>query len=181
MIGSSSVLDLAKRLNCQIWSVNKTLQWLEKFRAKYGSSKSSSRKPEAKVEKKYLISPVIKIENEAGNTRPVYLELRSWPELRFDGRPGSSPFSVPSSSKHKNKKLSKRLDVDREEPVTKVPKKEEKQVCSSAKKKTSGFCEICNVNYSELEKHLVTNQHQQFVVDLQNWTEVDDFCSTVQL
>ena len=178
---TGSVLEAAKKFNCQLWTLSKTLQWLTKFKVKYGSSKanSSSRSgSEIKVEKKHLIAPAIKLENEANNTRPVYLELKSWPVLRFDGRPGSSPFSIPSSSKQKVKKLAKRLDVDRDEPLVKTAKKEEKQSCAQ-KKKTSGFCEICNTNFSELEKHLSTNQHQQFVVDQTNWTEVDQFCANI--
>jgi len=177
LINSGAVLETAKRLNCQIWSLSKTLQWLEKFRAKYGSSRSSRKPVEARVERKALISPSIKLENEANNTRPVHQELRAWPELRFDGRPGSSPYSTPSNSRHKNKKLSKRLDKDKEETPKKVTKNEEKQSTSTQKKKASGFCEICNLNFSDLEKHLVTSQHQQFIADQLNWTEVDELVS----
>ncbi len=178
LTNSNSVLETAKKLNCQIWSLAKTLQWLTKFKAKYGSVKVSSRKTETRVEKKTLLPPALKLENEAQLTRPNYLELKAWPVLRFDGRPGSSPYSIPSSSKQKVKKLAKRLDVDREEnqATAKVPRKEEKQSCSAQKKKTSGFCEICNINFSELEKHLVTTQHQEFVFEQANWTEVDQFC-----
>lgn len=178
---SASVLETAKRLNCQIWSLAKTLQWLTKFKVKFGSVKVSSRAPENKLEKKRLVPPSIKLENETPNwTRPVYLELKSWPELRFDGRPGSSPFSVPSHSKQKTKqKISKRLVVDREETTdtaSKAIKKEEKAACAAQKKKAAGFCEICNINYSELEKHLGTSQHQQFVSEHSNWIEVDQLC-----
>jgi len=169
---SSSVLDTARRLNCQIWSQAKTLAWLAKFKSKYGNIKSSSKDREGRSDtKKVLTSPCIKLENEVKNTRPVYQELKQWPVLYFDGRPGSSPFSVPSC-KQKTKKLAKRLDVQREQPVKKVVKKEEKPACP-VKKRSGGFCEICNKNFSELERHLTTEQHIQFVTDQENWAEVD--------
>jgi len=174
---SSSVLDTARRLNCQIWSQAKTLAWLAKFKSKYGSIKPSSltKDKEGKSDSKaqrVLASPCIKLENEVKNTRPVYQELKQWPVLYFDGRPGSSPFSVPSC-KQKTKKLAKRLDVQREQPVKKVVKKEDKPVCPVKKRTTGGFCEICNKNFSELERHLATEQHTQFVTEQENWAEVD--------
>jgi len=169
---TSSVLDTARRLNCQIWSQAKTLAWLAKFKSKYGNIKSSTKDREGRSDtKKVLTSPCIKLENEVKNTRPVYQELKQWPVLYFDGRPGSSPFSVPSC-KQKTKKLAKRLDVQREQPVKKVVKKEDKTVCP-VKKRSGGFCEICNKNFSELERHLATEQHIQFVTDQENWAEVD--------
>ena len=171
---TSSVLDTAKRLNCQIWSQTKTLAWLAKFKAKYGSIKAGGKVEDSKSEskiKRVLSSPCIKLENEVKNTRPVYSELKQWPALYFDGRPGSSPFSVPSC-KQKTKKLAKRLDVQREQPAKKTVKKEDKPVCP-VKRKTGGFCEICNKNFSELERHLATEQHLQFVTDQENWAEVD--------
>jgi len=177
---SSSVLDTARRLQCEIWSQNKTLAWLAKFKSKYGSTKpsttlGSSRDREGRGDGKaqrLLASPSIKLENEVKNTRPVYQELKQWPALYFDGRPGSSPFSVPSC-KQKTKKLAKRLDVQREQPVKKVVKKEDKQACHVKKRNSGGFCEICNKNFSELERHLATEQHSQFVSEQGNWAEVD--------
>lgn len=178
---TSSVLDTARRLKCQIWSQAKTIAWLIKFKTKYGAIKPSGKLEDAKSDSKaqrVLASPCIKLENEKKSTRPVYSELKQWPVLYFDGRPGSSPFSVPSC-KQKTKKLAKRLDVQREQPAKKTVKKEEKPACP-VKRKTGGFCEICNKNFSELERHLVTEQHTQFVTDQENWAEVDQ-CALASL
>jgi len=179
---SSSVLDTARRLNIEIWSQNKTLVWLAKFKSKYGSTKptTSNCNKDGRGDSKsqrVLTSPSIKLENEVKNTRPVYQELKQWPVLYFDGRPGSSPFSVPSC-KQKTKKLAKRLDVQREPPVKKVVKKEDKQLCQVKKRNTGGFCEICNKNFSELERHLSTEQHLQFISDQENWAELDQCMRT---
>ena len=180
---SNSVLAKARRLGIKnLWSLEKTLVWLTKFKAKAQAQARElslrGSRTEPRVEKNVLQHPAIKLESEANLTRPYTLELKTWPLLRVDGRPGSSPYSIPSSSKHKQK-LAKRLDVDRDEnraTVKVIPRKEEKQSPPAQKKKTNGFCEICNSNYSDLEKHLATAEHQLFVSDTSNWAEVDQLC-----
>lgn len=113
-----------------------------------------------------LVGPCIKLESSANTGKPLFAELKSWPSLHFDGRPGSSPFSVPST-RQKNKKLAKRLDVQLEPSV--VRKKED---VKEKAKKTGGFCEICNASFSSLEAHLVTDLHASFVSCSSNWAEV---------
>jgi len=169
---SRQVLETALRLKIQVWSYQKTLTWLQKFKDKYGSlSKSVGkvRQPSESRNKRLLTNPCIKLESSARNLRPVFAELKSWPNLHFDGRSGSCPFTVPSS-RSKSRKLSKRLDLERD--ANKSVKKDSK-ASASVKKKSSGFCEICNVNYPELEQHLLTEQHIKFVTDSNNWKELD--------
>ena len=174
---SASVLDKARRLgisDSNIWSLNKTLQWLLRYKAKYGSSKGSGSKENSRSEKKQLISPAIKLEDEDALNRPVYSELKSWPVLRFDGKPGSSPFSLPTNSKQRVRKFARRVGIDQAEsnPKKKVEKKEVKKV---RKSKSSGFCEICNTNFSQFEKHLESQQHKDFVDNSNNWSTIDHF------
>ena len=168
---STSLLEKAVQLGIQIWSLAKTLAWLAKFRAKYGPHghlrSSDSRAKSSQRTTRPLTAPCIKLESAAATTRPIFAELKSWPSLHFDGRPGSSPFSVPSS-RQRNKKLAKRLDLQLEPSA--VRRKEE----TVAKvKKTGGFCEICNTSFSSLEAHLVTELHAGFVTCKDNWEEVE--------
>ena len=177
---STSVLEKARRLgisDSNIWSLSKTLQWLLKYKAKYGFSKGSGSKEKSKSEKKQLVAPAIKLEEEASLNRPVYAELKSWPVLRFDGKPGSSPFSVPSSnSKQKVRKFARRVGISQAENNLKK-KVEKKEVKKVRKSKSSGFCEICNTNFSQFEKHLESQQHKDFVEDPDNWSTIDKFSS----
>ena len=168
---STSLLEKAVQLGIQIWSLAKTLAWLAKFRAKYGPHShlrsSDSRVKSSQRTTRPLTAPCIKLESAAATTRPIFAELKAWPSLHFDGRPGSSPFSVPSS-RQRNKKLAKRLDLQLEPSA--VRRKEE----TVAKvKKTGGFCEICNTSFSSLEAHLVTELHAGFVTCNDNWQEVE--------
>ena len=95
-----TVVDKARRFGIKegnIWSLSKTTQWLLKYKATYGLPKVSGNKEKSRSEKKQLITPAVKLEGENNSGRPVYKELSSWPVLRFDGKPGSSPFSLPET------------------------------------------------------------------------------------
>ena len=121
--------------------------------------------------KKVLHQPAIKLECEANLTKPSALELNAWPLLRLDGRPGSSPYSIP----HSFRTAYNQPHVDRKENhSTIIARKEEKQN-PAPKRKKKGFCEICNYDYSDLEKHLATTEHKQLLSE-QDWAEVDQFC-----
>jgi len=164
------LLEKAVQLGIQIWSYTKTVAWLGKYRAKYGSA---GRQPEARRgprATRQLLAPCIKLENCDGSTRPVFSELKAWPSLHFDGRPGASPFSVPSA-RQRNKKLARRLDVQLE------PSARKKENQQKAAKKVRGYCEICNTDFENLEAHLVTELHLRFVNVASNWAEVDQFVS----
>jgi hypothetical protein len=168
---TSTLPDKAAQLGIQIWSLTKTIIWLAKFRAKYGSLsqvRNGEQRPRSAVKGvRVLASPCIKLESTTHCTRPVYAELKVWPSLHLDGRPGSSPFSVPSA-RQKTKKLARRLDIKREPTLLK--KKEENQTKA---RKTGGFCEICNTSYPDLERHLITDLHTGFVTAPENWAELD--------
>lgn len=177
--GSSDVLENARRWNCQIWSLEKTLKWLQKFQDKYGPLRPKSR-PHARdsspsvatvvTSARLLEKPCIKLENTARRNKPVFAELKAWPTIYYDGKPGTSPFSVPSS-KEKSKKLAKRLDIHRD-VLKKAKKPSPPKVVT--KKRQSGFCEICNKSYTDLEEHLASEGHVQFVNNSFNWREVDE-------
>ena len=178
---SGSVLEKARRLGIKnIWSLSKTIQWLLKYKTKYGFNKSGSNRDreKSKSEKKQLVHPAIKLEEESNNSRPIFAELKSWPVLRFDGKPGSSPFSLPSNSKQKTKKFARRIGIEPEENKKKVEKKDVKKSRKS-NKKTDGFCEICNSHFPEFEKHLESQQHREFVDNSKNWTLIDKFSSSL--
>jgi hypothetical protein len=176
--GSSDVIDLARRFSCHIWALHKTLEWLAKFKAKYGQLKTAypARLPVGRLANsspavRELRSPYIKLESSVKPHRPLYAELKDYPELYLEGKSGSSPFCGPQS-KNRRKKLVKRLDLDRrpergETPVVAAPKK----LCH---KKKQGFCEICALSFSDLEGHLVSETHTSFVRTASNWAKVDN-------
>lgn len=160
----NSVLEKAVQLQIQIWSYTKILAWLQKYHLKVGRHHQRQSDSKVKVSGlKPLASPCIKLESVDASSKPYYFELKSWPSLHFEGRPGSSPFSS-SGARAKTKKLAKRLDINPE------PKKKEE--VPPKPKRTRGFCEICNENFEGLELHLATDRHINFVNAPNNWTEV---------
>jgi hypothetical protein len=184
-IPGGDVIETAKKLHCQIWSLKKTLEWLDKFKAKYGKvfsssgsinrnhsttpSSSSSRSSLTRPKQQNLAEPYIKLDSTLRHARPSFLELKVWPKLNLDGYAGTSPFSDQRKSlKHRN-----RLNIAGDNRVESTRAKEELRKKECAKKKVSGFCENCNVNFSELERHLQGAQHQKFVRDAANWKELD--------
>ena len=160
----NTVLEKAVQLQIQIWSYSKILAWLQKYHLKVG--RHHQRYSDSKLKAsglKTLVSPCIKLESAVESSKPYFFELKSWPSLHFEGRPGSSPFSS-SAARAKTKKLAKRLDIS-----TEIKKKEE---APPKPKRTRGFCEICNENFEGLELHLATESHVNFVNAASNWTEV---------
>jgi hypothetical protein len=163
----NTVLEKAVQLQIQIWSYSKILAWLQKYHLKVGRHQQRQSDSKVKVSGlKPLVAPCIKLESTDASSKPYYFELKSWPSLHFEGRPGSSPFSS-SAARAKTKKLAKRLDINPE------PKKKEE--APPKPKRTRGFCEICNENFEGLELHLSTDRHVNFVNAPSNWTEVDQF------
>ena len=41
------------------------------------------------------------------------------------------------------------------------------------KRSNGGFCEVCNKYFSELERHISTEQHTQFVTEQENWADAE--------
>ena len=164
--GGTDVLDIAKKFHCQIWSLNKTIAWLAKFKSKYGGL-SSGPKSGQKAKEKLLCNPFLKIDNSVKYVRPAYSEFKNWPRISYEGWVGSSPFSE-QGRKVKRKNIANRLarlSDKREEANLK------RKDC--VKKKEGGFCEICNKSFSELERHLKGELHTKFVKDSRNWVDVD--------
>lgn len=193
--GTSDVLEVARRLNCNIWALHKTLEWLAKFKSKYVHIKAGNASASASHSVhqhtnvaappvRELRAPFIKLESCLKLLRPLYAELKEYPELYIDGLSGASPFCGPSL-KNRRKKLVKRLDLDRraERPPAAVDRVETppkapavaanappKKLCH---KKKQGFCEICALSFSDLETHLVSDVHTKFVRTPSNWAKVE--------
>ena len=78
--------------------------------------------------------------------------------------------------KQKVRKFARRVGISQADNNLKK-KVEKKEVKKVRKSKSSGFCEICNTNFSQFEKHLESQQHKDFVEDPDNWSAIDKFSS----
>ena len=165
--GSTDVLDTAKKFKCRIWALNKTIDWISRYKKKLTLFPHLNKKSGQKVKERELRHPFIKIDNSLTYTRPAFQEIKSWPRISFDGWAGSSPFSE-QKRKAKRKSIATRLCLEDRKEAINTKRKD----CGN--KKEGGFCEICNKSFSELERHLKGAEHSSFVKDNTKWTVVDD-------
>jgi len=172
--GCSDVLEIAKKFKCHIWSLNKTLAWLTKFKSKYGNIHSGQKPSQVKHKERDLRDPFLKLDSSIRYARPSFSEFKTWPRISLDGWAGSSPFSE-QRKKQKKKSFPGRFEPNRQKEEDPSLRKKE---CS--KKKDGGFCEICNKSFSALDSHLRGELHTKFVQDINNWMEVDCKVDTTQ-
>lgn len=92
------------------------------------------------IRKKYgvreLKAPFLKVEDCAGLYRPLVIVLTKWPEIDFNIPAPYPPFHDISTSKPK-----------------------------SRTKRYTGFCELCNLDYQNLQTHLSGVFHQSKAAD----------------
>ncbi|NWS78830.1 DBF4B protein, partial [Crotophaga sulcirostris] len=91
--------------------------------------------------------------------RPFHLQFKTFPDLNFLAPKSSSPFE-PLKSLSNSCRASEGKKSPQSTPVT-VPKKRR------------GFCECCQENFDELQKHLQSPQHKRFALDDSQYAPVD--------
>nr|XP_045014313.1 protein DBF4 homolog B isoform X2 [Jaculus jaculus] len=109
-----------------------------------------------------LKAPFLKIEDVSRKFRPSHLQFRSFPEISFLGPKDASPFEVPTtpgSSHHTRGLKDLKPCVQSTAPTT--------------PRRRKGFCECCQVAFTELRLHLQSAQHQTFALDPGPYAEVD--------
>ncbi|NWI02683.1 DBF4B protein, partial [Tichodroma muraria] len=103
--------------------------------------------------------PFLKVEDQSRQFRPFHHQFQSFPNLNFLAPKSSSPFE-PLKSLSNSCQASAEGKSPRSTHVT-VPRKR------------NGFCECCQENFEELQKHLQSPQHQRFAQDSSHYIPVD--------
>ena len=98
------------------------------------STRVDSRQPV--IVKKMHKGPFLKVEDLSGQYRPIVCELKEWPQIKFDDVPPASPFNYLR------------------------PTKEYRH--ESRNKDHQKFCELCNIQYRDVAKHLAGMRHQTY-------------------
>ncbi|KAL6264704.1 hypothetical protein P5V15_004803 [Pogonomyrmex californicus] len=182
-------LDNAHSWGIPIWTTDKLQTWLDKiyesFKDTYNLkqlkqiNQHSSRK-DLKI--KHLKRPYVKFDSICRTTRPVFLELSSWPTLNFDGDPGSCPFDTKKNGKRENKLINKEVKENKGD-IESINKAEGKEMTRRPRATTArarrteqlvaGYCEICRIHYDDLSKHVQSEQHLNFVGNDDNFLSLD--------
>ncbi|XP_025263656.1 uncharacterized protein LOC105256098 isoform X2 [Camponotus floridanus] len=182
-------LDNAHNWEIPIWTTEKFQAWLNKIYASFKDTYSlkqlkqtNQRNTEKNFKVKQLKGSYIKFESFHRITRPVFLELSSWPTLNFDGDLGSCPFDTKKQGKRENKLINKEIKENKEaiESTNRAEGKEmtrRPRATAARARRTeqlvAGYCEICHVHYDDLSKHLQSEQHLNFVGNDDNFLSLD--------
>jgi len=139
---------------------------------------------------KTLKSPFIKYDDSNHECRPVWFEFKKFPRIYCGGRAGQSPFFNPEAhfvKTHKirefpERKLAEKSVVQPKKPSVPIPNQNQNphQVNKNKvnnkkvnKVPQSGYCEICEAPFSELEEHISSKVHIARVGLSNLWTKLD--------
>ncbi|KAK2577792.1 hypothetical protein KPH14_011999 [Odynerus spinipes] len=184
-------LDNAQNWGIPIWATDKLLAWLDKIYASLKDTNSvkhlqgtSQHRSEKDFKVKHLKGSYVKFESFRRDTRPVFLELSTWPTLNFDGDPGTCPFDTKKREKFENK-TNREVKENREASVNKKECKEmtrrPRTTVARARRTEqlgAGYCEICRIDYRDLAKHVRSDQHSNFVQNDDNFLSLDTLINT---
>ncbi|XP_059085279.1 protein DBF4 homolog B-like [Tigriopus californicus] len=150
-----------------------------------------------------LVSPYIKFEATTRQHKPVIHEFKRFPKLFLGGKFLGSPFYPPDSSQNKfvHKRLNledtrekvepseepdhhrdKHAKSTRKESVRNPPKTPTKKRpatpsqtpgVSAQKRERPGFCELCNLEFTDLNTHIETEMHEYWGLNASHWVHVD--------
>ncbi|XP_063816042.1 protein DBF4 homolog B [Pseudophryne corroboree] len=113
-----------------------------------------------------LKCPFLKIEDHSQKFRPLQCSFTSFPELSFISS-DRSPFETACT----NNSTPKERDLGEEDEV-------ERSMIPHAWEK-SGYCECCEVEYTKLSEHLISEQHCFFALDASNYRVIDDLTAHI--
>lgn len=186
---SVDLLDNAHNWGIPIWAIEKLQAWLDKIYASFKDTynlkqlkQTNQHSTEKDFKVKHLRGSYVKFESFHRTTRPVFLELSSWPTLNFDGDPGSCPFNTKKQGKRESKLTNKEIKENKQ-AVESTNRTEGKEMtrrprANAARARrteqlVAGYCEICHIHYDDLSKHLQTEQHLNFVANDDNFLSLD--------
>ncbi|XP_011500760.1 PREDICTED: uncharacterized protein LOC105364525, partial [Ceratosolen solmsi marchali] len=182
-------LDNALNWGLPIWSTYELQAWLDKITASLKDTHTLKRDnrtvPGKDLKVRHLKAPYIKFESYRRDSRPVFLELQSWPTLNFDGEPGSCPFDLKRKESKETTSNNKEIKENREKyfipniskgkDMTRRPRA---TATRARKTENTGYCEICRIDYRNLSKHLQSDQHLNFVRNDKNFLSLDNLINT---
>ena len=174
------VIESAQKLGITIWLLPKILNWISNKKEQLNLFNKSVANPKRnpssassdlqQVEIRELKAPFIKFEDTNHEFRPVISEFRRFPKLYYGGRAGQSPFFAPELVKHKLREPSHHQHIRKKVEQHNQQKVQQQQKVAQPQ---AGYCEICEVPFSELEEHLDSKVHTARVGLDHLWTKLD--------
>ncbi|XP_035515981.1 uncharacterized protein dbf4b [Morone saxatilis] len=178
----SSVLANARSWGVKILYVDDILLYLKQLTRE--SFSVTHKRPERTYTKQQgshvvkaaaLRAPYLKIEDLSRKYKPLYMHSMAFPTLWYKGR--FSPFESPppqlakwteqEESKREKKKVESSIQDKPPTPLSCNPSP------WRPRKKDLSYCECCHQPFTNLEEHLQSDQHRAFVLDLSNYSAMD--------
>lgn len=171
--GTTDVLSNATTWGVNVLHIEQVLKWISQLMPKARQHKSvkaeqppspssTKRALQGKVPKVITLQDTfLKVEDLSFKYRPLIREFKVWPQITFDNSV-TSPFDPPKRRSENNTAKRK----------TKVETKSVKKV-SVQKRAKNGYCECCEVRYTDLNAHLRDDQHRTFARTDSNYASLD--------
>ncbi|KAF7648775.1 hypothetical protein LDENG_00152160 [Lucifuga dentata] len=178
---ASSVLANARSWGVKILYVDDVLLYLKQFtRESFSAKHKRTERPYSKhqaspvVKASALRSPYLKVEDASRKYKPLHMQSVTFPALCYSSQ--FSPFESPPPLE----KLTEQEDKTREKNQAANSIQDKSQTTLSCnpspwrpRRKNLGYCECCHQSFTNLEEHLQSDQHRQFVLDSSSYSVID--------
>ncbi|TKS89643.1 Protein DBF4 -like protein B [Collichthys lucidus] len=123
-----------------------------------------------------LRSPYLKIEDLSRKYKPLHMQSMTFPTLWYSGR--FSPFESPPPQFEKRTEQGETKAREKKKVESSLQDKSQTPLsCNPSpwkpRKKDLSYCECCHQPFTNLDEHLQSDQHRAFVLDLSNYSVVD--------
>ncbi|KAM8729496.1 uncharacterized protein dbf4b isoform 2-T2 [Acanthopagrus schlegelii] len=179
----SSVLANARSWGVKILYVDDVLLYLkqltqERFSVVHKRQERTTTKQQGPhvVKAAALRSPYLKIEDLSRKYKPLNMQSMSFPTLWYSGR--FSPFESPPPLFEKPTEQGENKTREKKKVESSIQDKSQTLLsCNPSvwrpRKKDLSYCECCHEPFTNLEEHLQSDKHRAFVLDLSNYSTVD--------
>ncbi|XP_033103203.1 uncharacterized protein LOC117106002 [Anneissia japonica] len=184
--GTVSILTQAIQWGVQVKHLDSVLKYIKKEREKLGMSPSASQQKSKSTDRasssrgERLSGVFLKVEDRTSHYRPISKSLDVWPRVSTDTTLGSCPYDgVAFKAKQfersnnvgqgGNSQINNILTKEKALKPAGIRKKKDEKI----KEKRRGFCECCKQRYDNLDKHLKSSEHREFVSNQNHYSALD--------
>lgn len=170
--GTTDVLSNANTWGVTVFHIDQVLKWISQLMPKtrqrhsgkqQAASPSTKRAIQGKVPKVVTLRDAyLKVEDLSFKYRPLVHEFKVWPEITFDSSV-TCPFDRP-------RRRSSETNVVKRKSRTEPQSINKPSVQERPK---HGYCECCEIRYTDLNAHLKSGQHQNFARTDSNYVSLD--------
>lgn len=156
-VKSTDVLTNAQKWGVQVKPVELVLKWTNEQKKRQATAESTGRVCS-------LRGAFLKVEDHSRKYKPLVKELQFWPRLNLEAPPNFSPFDEPVSMRTRSRSSSKSPRRAARRKITREP---------TASEDKKGYCELCDVHYEGIQKHVASKQHNVTASQRNTYAELD--------